>query len=115
MLQGPLAMSDDQYEKLYAIKNDVSDSIAPKKVQLHQAMRNLMDSLGQADQDQTKIKGLQSQIAGLKSDISSAELSKMVRMSQVLTPEQRKTLHSAMIKMCVMRGMHGHGHQMHHH
>jgi len=108
-LQGSLAMTDDQYEKLYAIKNDASDAMAPKKQALHQAFRGLMESLGQADQDGAKISRYQSQIASLKSDLSTAETGKLVRMSQVLTADQRKALRMAMIKAC-MSHHHGHGH-----
>jgi len=115
LMHGPNALTDDQFEKMYAIRNETSDSVEPKKLALHQAMRNLFDSLSRPDQDTAKIKSLQSQIASLKSDISAAELNKMVQMSQVLTPEQRKAVRAGMIRGCVggMMGHHHHG-MMHH-
>jgi Spy/CpxP family protein refolding chaperone len=108
-LQGALALTDDQYEKLYAIKNDTSDATASKRMALHQSTRGLMESLGQADQDGAKISRLQSQIASLKSDLSTAETGKLVRMSQVLTADQRKALRMAMIKASLCHHHGGHG------
>lgn len=108
-LQGALALTDDQYERLYAIKNDASDAMAPKKMALHQAFRGLMDSIGQGDQDSAKISRYQSQVASLKSDLSTAETNKLVKMSAVLTADQRKALRMAMIKASLSRH-HGHGH-----
>ena len=72
-LQGALALSDDQVLKMYAIKNDSEDTVAPKKLALHQATRGLMDALGANEQDSAAIKKYQGQVASLKSDISMAE------------------------------------------
>lgn len=98
ILQGPLALTDDQYERLYSIKNSSSDAMAPKKTALREATRDLFDALSRDNQDSGKIKSLQSQIASLKADLSSAETNKLVQMSQVLTADQRKAMHMAMIK-----------------
>jgi Spy/CpxP family protein refolding chaperone len=100
-LSGPLALSDDQYEKLNSIKNGVSDAIAPKKLQLHQAFRELLEALGKPDQDMGKVKSLQNQISQLKAETSMAETSKLVQMSQVLTADQRHALRMAMIKASI--------------
>jgi Spy/CpxP family protein refolding chaperone len=116
LMQGPNALTDDQFEKMYAIRNQTMDAVAPKKLALHQATRDLFDALSRPDQDTARIKSLQSQVTSLKSDISSAELSKMVQMSQVLTPEQRKAVRTGMIRGCVggMMGHHHHGMMDHH-
>lgn len=114
MLTGANALTDDQYEKMYTIRNETMDAVAPKQLALRQAMRNLFDALAKADQDTARIKSLQSQIASLKADISSAELSKLVQMSQVLTADQRKAIHNGMIRRCVGSSMMGHHHVGHH-
>jgi Spy/CpxP family protein refolding chaperone len=110
-LTGPLALSDDQWEKLYQIREDSMEHMGPKMLQMHQTMHHLMDALASPDQDTKKIKDLQSQLASLRADMSSAETSKLVAMSQVLTADQRAAIHKAMIKHAVMGGMMGgHGH-----
>jgi Spy/CpxP family protein refolding chaperone len=109
VLHGDLALTNDQFERLYSIKESTMDSLGPKKLELHTAFRNLMDSIGAGSQDTGKIKGLQDRIASLKSDISTIETGKLVSMSQVLTADQRTAIHLAMIKGS-LGGWHHHGH-----
>lgn len=108
LLHGDLALSNDQFEKLYSIKESTMDALGPKKLELHTAFRNLMDSVGAGNQDTGRIKSLQDKIASLKSDISTIETGKLVAMSQVLTADQRSAIHLAMIKGS-MSGWHHHG------
>jgi Spy/CpxP family protein refolding chaperone len=117
MLQGPLALSDDQWEKLSSIHEDSMDQLGPKKLALHTAMRHFMQAVGDPNQDTKKIKDLQSQMASLRADISSAESNKIVAMSQVLTGDQRAAIHKMMIRHMLMHKWHGghgvpeHGHE----
>jgi len=113
-LQGALALSDDQVLKMYAIKNDSEDTIAPKKLALHQATRGLMDALGANEQDSAVIKKYQGQVASLKSDISMAETNKLIQLSQVLTADQRHAIRMAMIRGHMMGGWAHHGMPPHH-
>jgi Spy/CpxP family protein refolding chaperone len=108
MLHGDLALTNDQFQQLYSIKESTADSLGPKKLELHTAFRNLMDALGAGSQDSGKIKSLQDRIASLKSDISNQETGKLVQMSQVLTADQRNAIHMAMIKAS-LGGFHHHG------
>jgi Spy/CpxP family protein refolding chaperone len=105
MLTGPLALTDDQWEKLYQIQEDSRESMAPKMLQMHTAMHHLMDALASPNQDTKKIKDLQSQLASLHADMCAAHTSKLVAMSQVLTADQRAAIHKGMIKHAVMGGM----------
>lgn len=115
VLRGDLALSNDQYQQLYSIKEATADSLGPKKLELHTTFRNLMDALGAGSQDTAKIKSLQDRVASLKSDITNLETGKLVQMSQVLTADQRSAIHMAMIKASLCGGMHHHGgHHMHH-
>ena len=111
-LHGPLALSDDQFERLYSIKNATTDQAGPKKLELHTSFRNLMDALAAPNQDTGRIKSLQDRIASLKSDLSTLETGKLVQMSQVLTADQRSAIHIAMIRRSLgghHHGGHGHG------
>lgn len=107
-LEGPLALSDDQWERLWAIHGDSEDQVGPKKLALHTAMRHFMAAVGDSNQDTKKIKDLQNQIASLKADLSQAESSKLVAMSQVLTGDQRAAIHKMMIRHMLMHKWHGH-------
>src|ERR1700733_13635164 len=53
-LQGPLALTSDQYERLYSLKNQSMDANGSKMLQLHQLHRQLRDSLASADFDPKK-------------------------------------------------------------
>jgi len=105
-LQGPLALTDDQWDKLWSIHEESQDQLGPKMFQLHTTMRHLMDALSDSNQDSKKIKDMQSQIASLKAEISSTETGKMVAMSQVLTPDQRTAIHKMMIRHMLMHKWH---------
>jgi Spy/CpxP family protein refolding chaperone len=97
-LQGPLAISDDQFERLYGIKTQFDDSMGPKKAQMHTLGRKLRDALCAADLDAANVKSLQSQMSGLMSDIGKMHSDKMLAYAQVLTPDQRKAIRQHMIR-----------------
>ncbi|MDZ4834621.1 MAG: hypothetical protein SGJ27_12655 [Candidatus Melainabacteria bacterium] len=71
MLDGENAVTDDQYEKLYDLKNRTLDQIGPKMLELHTASRHLRDALTQETIDEKSAKKLQSQITGLKAEALS--------------------------------------------
>lgn len=98
MLDGENAVTDDQYEKLYQLKNRVMDQIGPKMLQLSVARRNLRDVLTAETIDDKAAKKLQTEIAGLKGDLESIKLDGKMSMMQILTAAQRKELRTAMIK-----------------
>jgi Spy/CpxP family protein refolding chaperone len=101
-------MTDDQYERMYAIRSDMQDQMCLKGAQLKILHRKLRDCLSASSIDTKQAQDLASKITALKSDITQMHLDGMIKMAQVLTPEQRKELHLMMIK-----GHHHHGH--HHH
>jgi len=104
-------LSDDQYERLYAIKEDLMDQMGAKMVQCKSLGRKLKDTLSAANIDTKQAQDLTSKIASLKADMTAAKLDSLVKMAQVLTPEQRKELHLKMIK----HSLGGHGKHGHHH
>ena len=118
VLTGPLAVTDDQFEKLYALRNSYLDTIGPKALQLGQLHRKLRDVLSSPTLDAKAASDIGSRINALKSEMGQARLDRMIASAQVLTSDQRKALHDKMIRHAVEEGMeHGgmHGHGGHHH
>lgn len=105
-LDGENALTDEQYEKMYELKNKTLDQIGPKMLELMTASRHLRDALTQENIDDKAVKKLQNQITGLKSDVETIKLNSKVELMQSLTAGQRKALRQAMIKgPGGMRGM----------
>ena len=111
-LRGNLALTTDQYEKLYSIKNQFSDANGPKMLKLHQLHRQLKESLASADFDAKRSSDIASSIASVKADLDKSHMERMIACAGVLTSDQRKALHDEMIKHEAMGGMH-HGHGGH--
>jgi Spy/CpxP family protein refolding chaperone len=103
-------MTDDQYERMYAIREDVQDQMGLKMAQERILHRKLKDTLSAASIDTKQAQDLANKITALKSDMTQMRLDSMIKMAQVLTPDQRKELHLMMIK-----GHHLHGGGGHHH
>ena len=102
-------LTDDQLERLYAIKEDSHEQSAMKKVQAHIFGRKLKDTLSAANIDTAAAKDLEGKIIALKSDIATIHMDALIKMAQVLTPEQRHE-----VRMHMLRGSMGHhGHHGH--
>jgi len=102
-------MTDDQYERMYAIREDVQDQMGLKRAQEGILHRKLRDTLSAATIDTKQAQDLAGKITALKSDMTSIKLDSMIKMAQVFTPEQRKELRMKMIMG------HHHHHGGHHH
>lgn len=114
-LQGENALTDDQCEKLYALRSQFLDQTGPKMLQFKSASRQLKDALTSADIDTKRVKDLQSQIASLKADMSNAVTNNLLAGAQVLTAGQRKAIHQAMVRSNLgCCGGQGTFHQWHH-
>ena len=112
LLDGENAVTSEQYEKLYALKNSVLDSRGPKMLELMTAKRHLRDELTRETIDERTVKKLQNQITSAKTDLSNLEMDSKLQMMQILTAAQRKELRKAMIEG-PKRGWGGPG-EMHH-
>ena len=110
-------LSDDQLERLYAIKEDLKDQMGLKMVQCHSLSRKLKDVLSASSIDVGAAHDLQAKITGLKTDMSNIKLDGLIKMAQVLTPEQRHELRLHMLRGALgHHGQHGHwGHSSHEH
>lgn len=115
-LTGANALTDDQYDKLYALKESCEDQMGPMMLQLHQAQRHLHAALTASDLDMKNIKSLESQVASARAAMSTAMMDKMVAGAQILTPAQRLAIHKHMERMALGGWHHGWGgHPMMHH
>jgi Spy/CpxP family protein refolding chaperone len=110
MLDGPNALSDDQYQKLYDIKGQFIATIVPKGLNMYVLIHKMQDLLTASDTDTKAVKDLEKQISSAASDLSMTVMDSIVSVDQVLTPEQRRELHRRMI-----RSTFGGGGQRQHH
>lgn len=100
VLEGDNAITDDQRESLYKLKNQLLDEIGPKCLAYASQKRALKDAMTQSELSEKSIQKMIDGIASLKSDMTRIKLSYKLKAAQVFTPEQRKALHMAMIKGC---------------
>lgn len=115
-LKGDLALTDEQYEKLFSIKKQFLSDAGPKMLALKSSQRDLRDLLSQPKVDKQKVIDLQSQINTQKGDLANLKLEKKLSGLEVLTEEQRKEIRRQMLKGCMgggrESGPHKHHHQM---
>ena len=88
----PIDLSDEQLEKIHSIRNDFLDAVGPKMVEIASKKRHLRDALLSANVDAAKAKALQSEINGLKDEVSNLKLASKIDCLNVLTSEQRKSI-----------------------
>jgi Spy/CpxP family protein refolding chaperone len=96
-----LNLTDDQYEKLFAIKREGMIRMAAGAGQMMTAHMNLHDLLVQPTLDKAKILAAQNNINTLKTANANARMEQTIAMMSVLTPEQRAELHKRMVHRVV--------------
>ena len=104
---GALDLSDDQYEKFYALKNSFMDKVGPKMLEIRTHERHLKDMMTQTTVDAKACRNLQDKINGLKADVANMKLDNRIAMHDVLNDEQRKKIRDFVVKGG--RGMHHRG------
>ncbi|MBX9938087.1 MAG: hypothetical protein K2Y32_02480 [Candidatus Obscuribacterales bacterium] len=116
LFSGEHALTDDQYEKLYSLKNSMLDKVGPKMVELHSLERQLKDAITRAEIDSKKAGELKGKITSLKSDLASIKIDNQIAFMEILTADQRKDMRQAMVKgPLMMMGKMGHSrHKMPH-
>jgi Spy/CpxP family protein refolding chaperone len=97
-LQGELALTDEQSEKMFALKNSFLDKIGPKFVSIRSTERQLRNLLSEPKLDRAKITELQNKINADQAFIASAKTENKLDAMEVLTSEQRSALRKTMIK-----------------
>lgn len=103
-LKGDVAVTDDQYEKLYQLRGDFMDKFAPKMLEVMTLKRHLKDALTSADIDNSKVNDLKKQMTSAVQDLANMKIDNEIATMKVYTPEQRKHLRTAMMKCPGMSG-----------
>lgn len=103
-MKGGLDLTDAQKEKLFSMKNNLKDTIGPKKLELSKASRELRDLLTKPSIDRAAITSTQGKINGIKADISNLMIAFRTDFAETLTPEQRQKMRFAPS----FKGHHGH-------
>lgn len=108
-----VTLSDEQYEKMFAIKRDTFAKIGPKMVEMKTGEMDLHDLMSQVSPDKAKIQSVQNRINALRSEMSNIQLDSQLNTLGVLTPEQRQDLRRAFLKSagCMGPGQRGGHHR----
>jgi periplasmic protein CpxP/Spy len=93
-LDPKLRMTDEQRQKLFALRNQYILDTANQKAQLKVAKSELRQTMSETTINKSAAQSLQSKINGLKSDLSNARLTMRLAAADVFTPEQREQFQS---------------------
>ncbi|MBS1989743.1 MAG: periplasmic heavy metal sensor [Cyanobacteria bacterium SZAS LIN-3] len=94
-----LDLSDEQVEKLAAIKSSTADKAGPIMLKLHSAEREYRLALVQPEINRDQVSKLQAQLATQKQALDAVFGEAALDSAQVLTVEQRKQLKQKMNRM----------------
>ena len=104
----PPSLSDDQRDRLRALKNQLSLDTAQKKAELKVGQSQLRELFGKAKVDKQAVLDQQSKLNTLKADLSNARVNFMLSANDVFTAEQKQAFRGRMIKRSMGRdGHHG--------
>lgn len=95
--RGGMSLSDEQLEKMGALRNKFLDSTSAQRTELESAMRQLKDVFTKSEIDRQKALEIQSRINTLKSDLANARLNFKLESLNVLTAEQREKIRHRML------------------
>lgn len=107
-------LTDDQLEKLSAIRNKMKDAAGPKMLELSSLQRHLKDVLTKPTVDRTDALATQKKINALKNDLSDLRLSFRLDSSEIFTPEQKQQIRRKAL-MGSFGGRHHGRHMKRHH
>jgi Spy/CpxP family protein refolding chaperone len=93
---GELDLSDDQTEKLAALKADAMDKAGPAMLKVHALERQFRSALVQPEISRDQLARVQGQLAAQKQALDAIFSDNLVASAQVLTPEQRQVLRQKM-------------------
>jgi Spy/CpxP family protein refolding chaperone len=111
---GMLDLSDEQMEKMVALKDKYCLDVASKKAELKSLFHQMMNTMTEAKVDKKQAGDLHKKIATIKSDLSDLRFDYTLQAAELLTEEQRKIARHAMLSHQLMGGF-GFGHSKRHH
>jgi len=94
-----LDLSDEQVEKLAAIKASAADKAGPVMIKLHSLERDYRNALVQPEINSEQVNKIQGQIASQKQALDGIFGDSILASAQVLSVEQRKQLKLKMNRM----------------
>jgi Spy/CpxP family protein refolding chaperone len=101
--------SDDQLEKMAALKDSFIQKTSSQHTQLMLLHRQLREALAKPDVDRSAAQSIQSQINSVQNDLAAKHLDFKLDMMAILTPEQREHMRKHMLMENAWGGM-GHHH-----
>jgi hypothetical protein len=96
-----LALSDDQMERINALKTKAFDSTAAQSAELGSLVHRLEDMLSKLDADRDQIVSVQQKINALHSALATTWLNCRLDTLFVLTSEQKKQLRHQMLLQAI--------------
>lgn len=105
-------LTDSQIESLRALKNKNFADNTMKYAALKVLKNDLRTEMSKETIDRGAVLAIQAKINAAQADLSNARISQMLDASQIFTPEQRKAMHSRMLRHG-MHGGRGHGGKSH--
>ncbi len=97
-LEGELALTDQQHEKLYELRNALLNEVGPLKAQLQTSQRELKDIMTRAEINPDQARIVQQRINKVQAAIADLHLKNRLGALAALTPDQRTELRRCMIK-----------------
>jgi Spy/CpxP family protein refolding chaperone len=101
-------LSDDQLEKLRALKDQYSVATSTKKAELKSLRSQEFEALSKPTVERDSLMAIQSKINSLQSELGNARVSMMADASGIFTPEQRQEMRH---RFLTHGGFHGGGHR----
>lgn len=98
-----LKLSDDQQKQIDELEYNSAIEMAKSRAEIDISKISLDFEMKKDPPDEAKIKGLIKKIGELETNLKIAEVSKMIKIGKILTPEQRKMMKSS--KCCQGMGM----------
>lgn len=93
-----LNLSDDQLEKLHAIRVKSKTATAGKRAELSVLQTQLREALSAENIDKQAAFSIQSKINALRADLANARLASLIEKSDVFTTEQKKEIRHKMLE-----------------
>lgn len=96
--------SDDQLERVHAIKIKYDDINDARDLELEKLNRQIIEGLNQQNADKATLFSVQTKINELEAKAANDDLQMMIDLHDVLTPEQRTNLRRETLQQEAMSG-----------
>lgn len=103
-LERALALSPEQIEAMRALRRGFDPRIADIRKNIRVKRQQLMSLLSEPNPDTLQINKKVAEIASLQRELERLTIHNLVKMKQILTPEQMRKLHSLIEKRVIQGG-----------